>query len=80
MRIVMPKPNQVLREYRQKLGLSCEEFAKQLRIAEPTLRSLENGTRKITAERAKEIAERTEQALTIRDLRPDLYPDEARVA
>ena len=72
----MHKPHQVLRDYRQKLGLSCAEFARQLGIAEATLRSLENGHRKITAERAKEIAKNTKHRLTVRTLRPDLYQEE----
>ena len=37
------------------------------------MRSLENGVRGITAERAKEIEEKTEGAITRCDLRPDLF-------
>lgn len=51
----MAKPHALLRESRAKLGLSCKEMAKRLRIPEPTLRSLENGWRPITAERAVEL-------------------------
>lgn len=65
--------NRLLREYRTKKGLSCEEFAKKLGIAEPTMRSLENGTRSITPERAKEIEEKTGGALTRTALRPDIF-------
>lgn len=70
----------VLRSYRQEKGLSAADFAKQLGIAEATLRSLENGTRIITAERAVEIEEKTGRELTRQSLRPDLFPDEARAA
>lgn len=83
MRIVKAKPNQpgqVLREHRERQGLSCEDFAKELGIAEVTLRSLENGTRNITAERAVEIEEKTAGAIGRHQLRPDLYPEEARAA
>jgi DNA-binding transcriptional regulator YdaS (Cro superfamily) len=62
-----------LRAYRESLGLSPEEFAQLLRIPRPTLRSLENGTRLITAERAMEIEAKTQGALTRIELRPDLF-------
>jgi transcriptional regulator with XRE-family HTH domain len=63
----------VLRGYRVQAGLSPEEFAKKLGVAVPTLRSLENGTRPITPERAKEIEERLDGALTRAQLRPDMF-------
>lgn len=69
----MTSGHEILRGYRLKHGISPDEFAKCLGIAEPTLRSLENGTRAITAERAKEIEERTAGALKRSDLRPDLF-------
>lgn len=69
----MPAGHQILRDYRVQKGLSPDDFAKQLGIAEPTLRSLENGTRAITAERAKEIEERTDGGLTRVQLRPDIF-------
>jgi transcriptional regulator with XRE-family HTH domain len=62
-----------LRAYRQAQKLSAAEFAKQLGIAEATLRSFENGTRPITAERAKEIEEVTGGRLTRRKLLPELF-------
>jgi DNA-binding transcriptional regulator YdaS (Cro superfamily) len=53
--------------------MSPSDFAKQLGVAEVTLRSLENGARAITPERAKEIEERTKGALTRAQLRPDIF-------
>lgn len=69
--ITMHKPSHVLREYRQKHGLSCADVGKLLGIAEPTARSLENGNRRITPEMAVEI----EKALGIprQKLVPDLF-------
>lgn len=69
----MSKTHRLLRDYRTKHGLSCGEFAKKLGIAEPTMRSLENGTRPITPERAKEIEDATNGELTRPQLRPDIY-------
>lgn len=65
----MREPSHVLREYREKHGLSCAEIGKLLGIAEPTARSLENGNRRITPEMAVEI----EKALGIP--RQKLVPD-----
>ena len=71
IRIVMAKPCELLRDYRQERGLSMLEMAKLLGVAESTARSLENGTRRITPDRAIEI----ENALGIsrRELCPDLF-------
>lgn len=70
----MPKPTiSPLRSFRESQGLSPDEFADLLGIPRPTLRSLENGTRPITAERAKQIEEKTRGGLTRIDLRPDLF-------
>lgn len=73
IRITMPAGHEILRSYRLKQGISPEDFAKQLGVAEPTLRSLENGTRAITPERAVEIEEKTDGALTRHDLREDIF-------
>ena len=73
MCINMSSAQELLRGYREKHGLSCKEFALKLGIAEPTLRSLENGTRTITAERAKDIEEITAGEITRSTLRPDLF-------
>jgi len=62
-----------LREFRRKNRLTCKQMAELLSVAEPTLRSLENGTRKITAERAVEIEAATKQKILRNDLRPDLF-------
>lgn len=70
----------MLRSYRQQRGLSTADFAKKLGIAEATLRSLENGTRMITAERAVAIERKTRGELTRGALRPDIFPREARAA
>lgn len=80
MCINMAKTNQILRDYRQKRGLTCAELAALLGIAEPTVRSLENGNRTITAERAVDIERRTNGEITRHDLRSDLYPREERAA
>lgn len=63
----------LLRLYREKHGISCLEFAKRIGVAEPTMRSIENGTREITPERAKKIEEATGGELTRADLRPDVF-------
>lgn len=65
--------HELLREYRTKQGLSPKRFAKKLGVAVPTLRSLENGTRPITPERAKEIEDATGGAITRAALRPDIF-------
>lgn len=77
LRIVMSEPFSILRTYRQQKGLSAADFAKSLGIAEVTLRSLENGTRVITAERAAEIEDKTGGEITRHDLRPDLFGERA---
>lgn len=60
-----------LRAYRIVHGLTCAEVARKLGIAETTVRSFENGSRKVQAELAVEI----EAALGINRalLRPDLF-------
>lgn len=63
----------ILKAYREKQGLSPAEFAKQLGVAEVTVRSLENGTRNISPERAKMIEEATKGALKRTQLRPDIF-------
>jgi DNA-binding transcriptional regulator YdaS (Cro superfamily) len=63
----------LLRLYREKHGISCGEFARKLGVAEPTMRSLENGTRPITPERAKKIEEVTGGELTRPQLLPDIF-------
>ena len=80
MRTNMIETNQILRDYRQKRGLTCAEFAVLLGVAEPTARSLENGHRKITAERAVDIERRTKGEVTRQELRPDLYVWKQRAA
>jgi transcriptional regulator with XRE-family HTH domain len=69
----MHAPFTLLRAYRRDKGLSAEEFARDLEIAESTLRSLENGTRPITAEMAVHIEDKTVGGITRQQLRPDLY-------
>jgi transcriptional regulator with XRE-family HTH domain len=60
-----------LRAYRLRHGLSCAELAKALDIAEPTLRSFENGHRVVSAETAVEIERRI--GVTRQRLRPELF-------
>jgi DNA-binding XRE family transcriptional regulator len=50
-----PKLIHPLRNYRVVHGLTCADLAKKLGIAEPTLRSFENGNRTVSAELAVEI-------------------------
>lgn len=71
MCINMTKPSQLLRKYREKHQLSCADMAKLLGVAEPTARSLENGNRRITAERAVEIERVT--GIPRQDLCPDVF-------
>lgn len=68
----MSKPHEILRDWRLKQGLSCAEIAKKLGVAETTVRSLENGHRPITAERA--VAIENVIGIPRHALRPDLYP------
>lgn len=72
MCIVM-SAHHTIRAYRQAKNLSCAGLAKQLGVAEATLRSFENGTRPITAERAKQLELVTGGGVTRYDLRPDLF-------
>jgi DNA-binding transcriptional regulator YdaS (Cro superfamily) len=69
----MSATKSVLRAYREAQKVSLSDFAAQLGIPAPTLRSLENGWRPITAERAKDIEEKTRGRLTRTQLRPDLF-------
>lgn len=63
----------LLRQYRIQRRLTCEQMAKRLGIAESTLRSLENGTRPITAENAVEFEGKLDGDVTRHHLRPDLF-------
>ena len=67
----MAKKLHPLRSYRIKHGLSCGILAGKLKVAESTLRSLENGHRRLTAELAVEIEKRLGINRAI--LRPDLF-------
>jgi len=69
----MEKTSLLIRSYRKKHGLSCADLAKKLDLAESTLRSIENGTRPITAELAVEIERVTDAVILRRHLRPDLF-------
>jgi len=63
--------NSPLRRYRLKKKLTTKELALQLKLAESTVRSLENGTRQFTAEQAVRI----EGILSIprAEMRPDIF-------
>lgn len=65
----MDHANEVLRTYRQEHGLSCKEMGDLLGIKESTVRSLENGNRQVTPERAKNIEEKVALALAGRKVR-----------
>lgn len=73
----MRKPYAILREYRLMLDQSPEAFAKRLGIAESTLRSLENGTRRITPERAVEIEKALNGAIPRERLLPEVFGRQA---
>lgn len=62
-----------LRQYRIRAGLSTDEFAKTLGIAESTLRSYENGNRPIKPEVARLIEEVTRGQVRREELRPDVF-------
>lgn len=63
-----------IRVYRSAHGLSCADLAKELGIAEPTLRSFENGHRTISAEMAVEIEKRI--GIDRAQLRPELFSNQ----
>lgn len=54
-------------------GLSQEAFAKQLGVSQGLVWQWLSGKTRITAERAKEIEDATEGAVTRQDLRPDIF-------
>ena len=60
-----------LRAYRAQHDLTCAKLAKTLGIAEPTLRSFENGHRKISAETAIEIERKI--GISRSELRSDIF-------
>lgn len=65
-----------LSTYLEKQGLSQEAFAKSIGVSQGLVWQWLDGRTRITAERAIEIEKKTGGAITRRDLRPDLYPDE----
>lgn len=69
----MAQRHNLLREYREKHGISPADMAKELGIAESTLRSLENGTRLIQPETCRDIEAVTRGQLTRADIDPDLF-------
>lgn len=70
-----------LRAWREAQGLSTKDMAAKLGIAEVTLRSMENGHRRITPEKAKEFDERTGGQLARARLLPDFFaPSEVSMA
>lgn len=60
-----------IREYREKREITPLELAKQLDIAESTLRSIENGNRPVTPEMAVKIEEIT--GIPRQDFHPKLF-------
>jgi DNA-binding transcriptional regulator YdaS (Cro superfamily) len=72
--------------YLDRNNLTQEQFAKQIGVSQGLVwqwierwHNPKKGTR-ITAERAKEIEEKTRGEITRSDLRPDIYPPAQRVA
>lgn len=63
----------LLREYREKHNISCADMAKKLGVAESTLRSLENGTRTITAEVCRDIEAVTRGEVKRVQIDPDIF-------
>jgi DNA-binding transcriptional regulator YdaS (Cro superfamily) len=66
--------------YLHKHGLSQADFATMLDVSPGLVWQWINEYTQITAERAKEIEEKTRGEITRHDLRPDLYEKRARVA
>ncbi len=64
-----------LRAYRSTHDLTCADLAKKLGIAEPTVRSFENGHRIISAEMAVTIEDRL--GIPRYKIRADLWPEQA---
>jgi transcriptional regulator with XRE-family HTH domain len=65
------KPHAKIRAYRLAHKVSTAELAKRLDIAESTLRSIENGTRKVTVELAPAIERET--GVPRADFFPELF-------
>ena len=63
--------NSPIKNYRQQHQLSLRQLAHKLGIPEVTLRSLENGNRTVTAERA--VALEGQLGIPRAQFRPDLF-------
>jgi DNA-binding transcriptional regulator YdaS (Cro superfamily) len=67
------KNKYLLRSWRKKKNLSAKQLADVLQISEVSVRSLENGWRNVTAERAKQIERVSKGAIKREQLRPDIF-------
>lgn len=66
-----------LRELREAAGMKQAELAEKLRTSRANVNRWESGARRLTAEIAALIDEKTEGKISKRDLRPDLFGDAA---
>lgn len=62
-----------IRAYLMKRGLSQEEFGKMIGVSQGLVWQWLEGRTRITAERAKEIDEKTGGEVSKHDLRPDVF-------
>ncbi|MCP5197021.1 MAG: helix-turn-helix transcriptional regulator [Gammaproteobacteria bacterium] len=66
-----------IRSYRKQQKLSQMAFAKLIHVRQTAISNYENGRRLPSFKIAVRIQKATNGALSIRDLRPDIYPIEA---
>lgn len=66
-----------IRAYLDKHQLSQEQFAKQIGVSQGLIWQWLDGRTRITAERAKDIEEKTGGEIRRHDLRPDIYGERA---
>lgn len=62
-----------IRAYLEKHHLSQGQFSKQIGVSQGLIWQWLEGKTRITAERAKEIEEKTGGEITRQDLRPDIF-------
>lgn len=62
-----------LKKYLERKKLTQAQFAKQVGVSQGAVCQWISGKSRITAERAKEIEEKTKKAIKRHELRPDLF-------
>jgi transcriptional regulator with XRE-family HTH domain len=73
----MTNGHHFLRQYRKAQGVSCADMAQKLGVKESTLRSYENGNRRIPPEFAINAETRTDGDLSRQKLLPNLFREQA---